>query len=211
MNLMAILEGLTLGSALIVAIGAQNAFVLRQGLVRQHVFVVCTVCLAGDALLITLGAGGLGTILRADVLILRFTAWAGAVYLLFVAAQSFRRAAKPQALVVTARETRLGSLAKVIASALALTFLNPHVYLDTVVVLGSVAARYASGDRALFAFGAVLASAAWFYTLGFGAARLAPLFGRPGTWRIVDGGIGVLMLALSASLVHWALTTANSQ
>ena len=80
MNLTAILEGLTLGSALIVAIGAQNAFVLRQGLVRQHVFAVCTVCLAGDALLITLGAGGLGTILRADVLILRFTAWAGAVY-----------------------------------------------------------------------------------------------------------------------------------
>ena len=211
MNLMAILEGLTLGSALIVAIGAQNAFVLRQGLARQHVFVVCTVCLAGDALLITLGAGGLGTILRADVLSLRFTAWAGAVYLLFVAAQSFRRAAKPQALVVTAGEARLGSLAKVIASALALTFLNPHVYLDTVVVLGSVAARYASGDRALFAFGAVLASAAWFYALGFGAARLAPLFSRPGTWRIVDGGIGVLMLALSASLVHWALTVVNSQ
>ncbi len=211
MNLMAILEGLTLGSALIVVIGAQNAFVLRQGLVRQHVFVVCTVCLAGDALLITVGAGGLGTILRADVLILRLTAWAGAVYLLFVGAQSFTRATKPQALVVTAGEATLGSLAKVIASALALTFLNPHVYLDTVVVLGSVAARYASGDRALFAFGAVLASAAWFYALGFGAARLAPLFSRPGTWRIVDGGIGVLMLALSASLVHWALTTVNSQ
>jgi len=211
LNLMAILEGLTLGSALIVAIGAQNAFVLRQGLVREHVFAVCTVCLAGDALLITLGAGGLGTILRADLLILRFTAWAGAVYLLFVAAQSFRRAAKPQVLVVAAGEARLGSLAKAIASALALTFLNPHVYLDTVVVLGSVAARHASGDRALFTFGAVLASAAWFYALGFGAARLAPLFSRPGTWRIVDGGIGVLMLALSASLVHWALTAATSQ
>jgi len=210
-NLVAILEGLTLGGALIVAIGAQNAFVLRQGLVRQHVFVVCTVCLAGDALLITLGAGGLGTILRADALILRFTAWAGAVYLIVFAIQSFRRATKPQVLVATAGEARMGSLAKVIASALALTFLNPHVYLDTVVVLGSVAARYQSSDRTLFAFGAVLASAAWFYGLGFGATRLAPLFSRPGTWRIVDGGIGVLMLALSASLAHWALTAVNSQ
>ncbi len=211
MSLIAALEGLALGSALIVAIGAQNAFVLRQGLARQHVFVVCTVCLGGDALLISLGAGGLGTVFRTDPVILQGTAWAGAAFLVVFAVQSFRRVASPQALVALTGTGRAesDSLGKAIGSALALTFLNPHVYLDTVVVLGGIAARYESADRALFALGAICASVTWFYSLGFGATRLAPLVSRASTWRLIDGAIGLMMLALSASLAHWAWTAAH--
>ena len=134
-----------MGSALIIAIGPQNALVLRQGLVRQHVFAVCTVCFLADALLIALGAGGLGTAFRADPLILKTVAWAGTAFLLFFAFQAFSRAAHPQALTVEAGTAK--SLGAVISTTLAVTFLNPHVYLDTVLLLGGVAARFDGVER----------------------------------------------------------------
>ena len=134
MNISALWEGLALGSALIIAIGAQNAFVLRQGLVRQHVFAVCTVCSGGDVLLISLGAGGLGTAFRADPLILQGVAWAGTLFLLFFAFRAFTRAARPQALTPGVAGETSESLGAAVTTALAVTFLNPHVYLDTVLL-----------------------------------------------------------------------------
>lgn len=204
MNISALWEGLALGSALIIAIGTQNAFVLRQGLVRQHVFAVCTVCFGGDVLLISLGAGGLGTAFRANPLILQGVAWAGTLFLLFFAFRAFTRAARPQALIPGAAGETGESLGAVVASALAVTFLNPHVYLDTVLLLGGVAARFAGGERIMFACGASLASLLWFYGLGFGAARWSRLISRPETWRVIDIGIGLMMAVLAASLGHWA-------
>ncbi len=206
MKLLALWEGLALGSALIIAIGAQNAFVLRQGLARQHVFAVCTVCFLADALLIALGAGGLGTAFRADPLILKTVAWAGTAFLLFFAFQAFSRAAHPQALTaVTARGTA-ESLSAAISTALAVTFLNPHVYLDTVLLLGGVAARFAGAERIMFASGAALASLLWFYGLGYGAARWSRFVSRPQTWRAIDIGIGLIMGLLALSLGYWAWT-----
>ena len=204
MNILPLWEGLALGSALIIAIGAQNAFVLRQGLARQHVFAVCAVCFGGDVLLISLGAGGLGTAFRADPLILQGVAWAGTVFLLFFAFRAFARASRPQALTPVAVGGTAESLGTAVTSALAVTFLKPHVYLDTVLLLGGVAARFAGGERILFACGASLASLLWFYGLGFGAARWSRLISRPETWRVIDIGIGLMMGVLAVSLGHWA-------
>lgn len=209
MNILALWEGLALGSALIIAIGAQNAFVLRQGLARQHVFAVCTVCFGGDVLLISLGAGGMGTAFRADPLILQGVAWAGTVFLLFFAVRAFARATHPQALMPVAAAGTAKSLGTAVTTALAVTFLNPHVYLDTVLLLGGVAARFAGFDRIMFACGAALASLLWFYGLGFGAARWSRFLTRPNTWRVVDIGIGLMMLALAASLGHWAWSSSD--
>ena len=205
MKLLALWEGLALGSALIIAIGPQNALVLRQGLVRQHVFAVCTVCFLADALLIALGAGGLGTAFRADPLILKTVAWAGTAFLVFFAFQAFSRAAHPQALTVEAGTAK--SLGAVISTTLAVTFLNPHVYLDTVLLLGGVAARFDGVERAMFASGAALASLLWFYGLGYGAARWSRFISRPQTWRAIDIGIGLIMGLLALSLGYWAWTS----
>ncbi|HCX88670.1 MAG TPA: amino acid transporter [Gammaproteobacteria bacterium] len=204
MNILALWEGLALGSALIIAIGAQNAFVLRQGLARQHVFAVCTVCFGGDVLLISVGAGGLGTAFRADPLILQGVAWAGTLFLWFFAFRAFARAARPRALLPVASGDRAESLGTAVTSALAVTFLNPHVYLDTVLLLGGVAARFAGGERIMFACGAALASLLWFYGLGFGAAHWSRFISRPQTWRVIDIGIGLMMGLLAVSLGHWA-------
>ena len=209
MNILALWEGLALGSALIIAIGAQNAFVLRQGLAREHVFAVCTVCFGGDVLLISLGAGGLGTAFRADPLILQGVAWAGTLFLLFFAVRAFARATHPQALMPVAAGGTAKSLGTAVTTALAVTFLNPHVYLDTVLLLGGVAARFTGFDRIMFACGAALASLLWFYGLGFGAARWSRFLTRPNTWRVVDIGIGLMMLALAASLGHWAWSSSD--
>ena len=200
MNISALWEGLALGSALIIAIGTQNAFVLRQGLVRQHVFAVCTVCFGGDVLLISLGAGGLGTAFRANPLILQGVAWAGTLFLLFFAFRAFTRAARPQALTPGAAGETGESLGAAVASALAVTFLNPHVYLDTVVLLGSVSAQYA--DRFAFGLGAVTASFVFFFALGYGARLLAPLFRRPESWRVLDAGVGCVMWAIAFGLLR---------
>ena len=207
MKLLALWEGLALGSALIIAIGPQNALVLRQGLVRQHVFAVCTVCFLADALLIAVGAGGLGTAFRADPLILKTVAWAGTAFLLFFAFQAFSRAVHPQALTAGAGAGTTKSLGAAISTTLAVTFLNPHVYLDTVLLLGGVAARFDGAERIMFASGAALASLLWFYGLGYGAARWSWFVSRPQTWRAIDIGIGLIMGLPALSLGYWAWTS----
>lgn len=198
----AALEGFGLGAGLIIAIGAQNAYVLRQGLRRQHVFAVATLCFLIDCALIALGAGGFAGLLRAVPSLPALAAWGGALFLAVYSLRAFAAALRPQTLKAADGGTPGGARLKAaLGTALALSLLNPHVYLDTVVLLGGVAARYPDEQRAAFALGAMLASALWFYGLGYGARRLAPLFASERAWRLLDGFVGCVMAALAVSLV----------
>ena len=193
------LEGFFLGASLIVAIGAQNAFVLRQGLARRHVFPVATFCFLADALLIAAGVGGLGSLVQAMPGVLLVVTLAGAAFLAAYGAMAIRRAFHAAGLSATgAAEARLGPA---LATVAALTFLNPHVYLDTVVLLGSLSARHDGIARLAFGLGAMVASGVWFYSLGYGARLLAPLFARPVAWQALDILIGMVMFAIAASLL----------
>jgi L-lysine exporter family protein LysE/ArgO len=185
------------GMALIVAIGAQNAFVLRQGIRREHVGAVVAVCMAGDAVLIVGGTAGIGAVVTKFPEALEVLRWAGAAYLLWFAARSFRAAAKPSALAEQAPRSKNS----VIATTAALTFLNPHVYLDTVVLVGSLANQQGADLRWIFAAGAVTGSVLWFSALGYGARALAGALSSSRTWRWIDAAIGVLMLILAVRLV----------
>lgn len=192
------LSGLAFGLSLIVAIGAQNAFVLRVGLTRRHVWPVVAVCALSDLLLIGAGVAGLGALVDAHPVVLTVARVAGAVFLVGYAGLALRRAIRPSTLDV--REGGPATAPAVVGTALALTWLNPHVYLDTVILLGSVAAGY--GDqRWWFGAGAMLGSLLWFSALGFGARLLTPVFARPHAWRVLDAGIAVVMLAIAVSLV----------
>ena len=185
------------GLALIVAIGAQNAFVLRQGIRREHIGAVVAVCMTGDALLIVGGTAGIGALVTRFPGALEVLRWAGAAYLLWFAVRSFLAAVKPSALAEQAPRSKN----TVIATTAALTFLNPHVYLDTVVLLGSLANQQGADLRWVFAAGAVTGSVLWFSALGYGARALAGVLRSPRTWRWIDAAIGVLMLILAIRLV----------
>ena len=182
---------------LIVAIGAQNAFVLRQGIRREHVVPVVALCTVGDLLLVFAGIAGLGPLVAAHPTALSLTRWLGAAFLAYLAVVALRRARHPARLDPAAEGP--ASRRAVVVACLALTFLNPHVYLDTVVLLGSLAHQ----QSAVWAFGAgaVLASATWFSALGFGATRLAPLFARPRAWQVLDLVVALVMAALAVTLV----------
>lgn len=194
--------GFMLGASLIIAIGAQNAFVLRQGLRREHVLAVVTLCALVDAVLIALGVAGFGRIVARYPAAVDVAAVLGALYLLVHAGLAARSALRPSALLAQdARHVDGKKLLSVVASTLAVSLLNPHVYLDTVVLLGSVSAQYPPADRVSFAVGAMTASVVWFFSLGFGARLLAPLFARPIAWRILDGVIAVIMVWVAGSLV----------
>jgi len=195
----ATVSGFLLGGSLIVAIGAQNAFILRMGLVRRHVFALCLFCALSDAILIAAGVAGMGAFVTANPAALRFVTLGGAAFLLAYAGIAARRAFKPAGLVAADRaETGLGAA---IAQCFAFTWLNPHVYLDTVVLVGALSAAYQPAPRLAFGAGAVLASFVWFFGLGYGARLLAPVFARPSAWRILDGGIAAVMAWLGLSLL----------
>jgi len=191
--------GFGLGLSLIIVIGAQNAFVLRQGLNRAHVFAVCLVCALSDAVLIVAGVSGFHYLLDAYPSLEAAARYGGAAFLFAYGARSFYVAARRAESLQAARRAR-GSLAAAVATCLALTWLNPHVYLDTVVLLGSVSTQYA-GARVEFAAGAALASFAFFFALGYGARALGPLFSRPIAWKVLDAAIGVVMWSVAASLL----------
>ena len=197
--LAAAVEGFLLGASLIVAIGAQNAFVLRQGLERRHVFAVAVACSLSDAVLIAAGVLGLGSLIRQAPSILAVVTLAGAAFLAGYAAVALRRALRPESLRPATGGT--ASLAATLATCLALTWLNPHVYLDTVVLIGGLSARHASLAAAAFGAGAALASVVWFFALAYGARLLTPLFARRRAWQILDGGIALVMGALALRLV----------
>jgi L-lysine exporter family protein LysE/ArgO len=192
--------GFALGGSLIVAIGAQNAFVLRQGLRREHVGAVVMLCIVADVALMTAGVMGIGTALAAAPALSWALTLGGAAFLAAYGVLALRRAWKPGALRAAADHAPL-RLRTVLAQATAFTLLNPHVYLDTVLLLGTIGARQDGDLRFVFLAGAGAASALWFALLGFGARALAPWFERPQAWRWLDGVIGVTMLALAAMLV----------
>lgn len=189
-------QGFSSTAVLIVAIGAQNAFVLRQGLRREHIMAVVAVCALSDAVLINLGVWGMGTAAATHPALALGARVFGALYLIVYAWRSLQRAWSPQALAVDAAHQRT-PLAQVLGTTFALTWLNPHVYLDTVLLLGSMASPFAGMERAAFAAGASLASAVWFTTLGWGARWLAPLFATPAAWRVLDGVTATTMLVLA--------------
>ncbi len=196
--------GFTLGATLIIAIGAQNAFVLRQGLRREHVAAVVIFCAAADLILIGAGVAGLATMLGNAPRLTVFLTVAGAAFLGWYGVVALRRALRPQSLVASqgAGPTTLASAMTQVAG---FTFLNPHVYLDTVLLMGSIGARQAADARIWFVGGAACASGLWFTGLGFGARLLAPLFARPAAWRVLDSLIGLTMLALAAALLASAV------
>jgi L-lysine exporter family protein LysE/ArgO len=182
---------------LIAAIGAQNAFVLRQGIRREHVLPVVALCTVSDILLISAGIAGFGALISAHPSAVNIAKFGGALFLVGYGLLAARRAWRPSSL--TPSETAPARLVDVLLTCAALTFLNPHVYLDTVVLLGALANEHRD-ERWLFGVGAVTASAVWFFTLGLGARRLAGLFATPLTWRILDGLIAVMMIGLGISL-----------
>ncbi|MFU8891538.1 MAG: LysE/ArgO family amino acid transporter [Anaerosomatales bacterium] len=201
MDLPAFISGAALGASLIIAIGAQNAFVLQQGLRREHVFVVAMICALADAALIVAGAAGFGALVSGSPVLTAVAAWGGAAFLFGYGLRSFRAALRPEALELGRPVAAGRSLRSVVAITLAVTLLNPHVYLDTVVLLGSVAARYPADVRAWFALGAMAASFAWFFSLAYGARLLAPFFERPRAWQILYVIIGAIMWWIAGSLV----------
>lgn len=201
MLITATVQGFLLGAGLIVAIGAQNAFVLRQGLRREHVFVTAAVCFSCDAVLIALGVAGLGTVISASRVLRLVAAVGGAVFLGYYGLRSFRSA------VGTAGPQGLGGVdgpavrRTAAVTALGLSLLNPHVYLDTVVLIGSVGAQYDPGGRSFFAAGAALASLVWFFGIGYGAGLLSGWFRDPRTWRWLDAVVGCVLWTVAALLV----------
>ena len=204
MDMSIYLRGLSLGLSLIVAIGAQNAFVLRQGLERRFLFPVALGCSLCDAFLIALGAGGFGTLVSAFPALTRLAALTGAAFLLFYGARSFWSALRPGGMETGVSGTEgenLPTLSKTLLTLLAFSLLNPHVCLDTIVLLGGIAGQYAPRPRIVFALGAMSASFAWFFGLAYGAARLAPLFRRRAAWRLLDALIGCTMWAIAFSLL----------
>jgi len=193
----ALFSGLFAGLSLIIAIGAQNAFVIRQGLTRQHVFLVVAICAASDALLISLGAGGLGALIQAHSGVLEFVRWFGVVYLTWFGIKSLRAALASQ--VLNAASQPVLSRKKVVTTTLALTFLNPHVYLDTVILLGAIANQFPSKTW-YFAAGAMLGSLIWFTSIGYGAKAASKYMSRPIFWKVLDLLIAGVMFGVATYL-----------
>lgn len=193
------IAGLSLGFSLILAIGSQNAFVLRQGLKREYVFVVCIICSISDALLILLGVSGFSLIIAKAPWVEPAARYGGALFLLIYGAKRFWSAYTLTYGLLPSKE-KSTSLAIIVATCLAFTWLNPHVYLDTVVLLGSISTQYI-GQKTAFALGASLASFIFFFTLGYGARVLTPFFEKPRSWKILDILIGCIMWSIAFSLV----------
>ncbi len=198
--LSAAFSGALLGASLIIAIGSQNAFILRQGLLRSHVFVLCLICALSDAVLIAAGVAGLGTVVAQSPRLIAFATIGGAVFLGTYGVLAFRRAWRPQAMRAAGGNGL--TLPAAVATCLAFTFLNPHVYLDTVLLLGSLSAAYQGTSRFAYGAGAAAASFVWFFGLGYGARLLQPVFAKPAAWRVLDAIIGVVMSLLALSLLY---------
>jgi L-lysine exporter family protein LysE/ArgO len=197
------LAGFALMGSLIVAIGAQNAFVLRQGLLRANVKILVVLATGIDATLVIAGTAGFGSFVHTHAELLKFVAWAGMAFLIGYGLIAIRRALKPAALNPTGSAPLTPGQA--VRTLLAVSLLNPHVYLDTVILIGGIAGRYPGEARLGYTLGAIAASAAWFSTLGFGARLLQPVFARPMAWRVLDAVIAVIMFAIAASLLKTAL------
>ncbi len=195
---MTFIAGFALGFSLILAIGAQNAFVLRQGLRREHVFALCLTCAVSDAILIAAGVAGFGSLSNAVPWFEPLMRYGGAGFLIWYGFRSFFSAWQGGT-AMKLGEGQKTSLRATLLTVLAFTWLNPHVYLDTVVLIGSISAQY--NDRLAFALGAMSSSFVFFFSLGYGAGVLSPIFARPRAWQILDVVIGVVMLGIAAKLI----------
>ena len=193
------LVGFGTGLSLIVAIGAQNAFVLQQGIRRQHVLPVVLICGLTDALLELLGIAGIGFVVERAPLVLEVIRWGGVAFLLWYAWGAARRALRPEALV--AEQGSQAGLRQTVLACLAITYLTPHVYLDTMVLMGSVGNAQGDPARWWFAAGGALASIIWFAVLGYGARALTRFFATPRSWQILDWCIAVTMVLIAVRLV----------
>ncbi|MBB6093942.1 L-lysine exporter family protein LysE/ArgO [Povalibacter uvarum] len=200
----AFMTGLVLSTTLIIAIGAQNAFVLRQGLRREHVVPIVAFCIVADFMLIAAGVAGLSTILGDAPMLTTILTFGGVVFLAAYGIRALRNALQPRSMAANGSGSQI-SLRSALAQAAGFTFLNPHVYLDTILLVGSIGARQPAELRGWFIGGAAVASAGWFSALGFGARLLVPLFARPMAWRILDALVGLTMLTLAALLVRQVL------
>lgn len=197
----AVLAGFISGAGLIIAIGAQNAFILRQGLLRRHVGLVVSVAAGSDILLIMCGIVGIGVLVKEWSLLMQVLRFGGAAFLGLYGLKAAWRAFRSSDVLVSERNASNGSWRRVLLTCLAFTFLNPHVYLDTVVLLGSLSTHYAGDAHWMFGLGACFASVVWFSVLGYGARFLQPLFASVRAWRVLDGMIAVFMLSMSAVLL----------
>ncbi len=199
------IQGFGMGGGLIVAIGAQNAFVLTQGVRRNHHLAVAGLCIVCDVVLIGLGVTGVGAAVAMSPVLGRVAAWGGAAFLLWYGLGAFRSALKKESMDIG--EDSGDTLGRTLLLTLAVTLLNPHVYLDTLVLMGSISGQFGMPDRYVFGMGAATASTAWFLVLSLGGQVLAPVFRRPLTWRILDGLVCLTMWTIAASLIRSALNS----
>lgn len=197
-------QGCATSAGLIMAIGTQNAFVLKQGLLKNQLFVTALFCSLADALLIALGVGGLGTLLTSHLALLQGARWGGALFLLWYGLRSFRATFQSEKLhVELASGAVCPPLQETLLTLAAFTFLNPHVYLDTVLLIGSVGAQCLPEERPFFALGAMVTSFVWFFSLSYGSQLLAPLFEKPIAWKLLDFSVGCLMWSMAFSLLFF--------
>jgi L-lysine exporter family protein LysE/ArgO len=197
----AFLPGFLTGLSLIIAIGAQNAFVIRQGLTKKHVLLVVAICAISDALLILLGVAGLGALISGLPWLLEIIRWFGVAYLTWFGIRSIRSAFKTQ--VLDASGVQSGSARTVVLSVLGFTFLNPHVYLDTVILLGSIGNQFGQ-DKWWFALGAAVSSILWFSSIGFGARAASRFMAKPVFWKILDLVIAAVMFGIAILLAFYS-------
>lgn len=202
---MALLEGFVIGLGLIMAIGAQNAFIISQGVTGQFNFTIALTSSLCDVLLMTAGVLGVGLLISQDPLLLKLATWGGAAFLLYYGFLSFRSALYPR--TMSREERGQSSFQKVLLTGVAMSLLNPHAYLDAVVLMGSVSSKFAEPEKLLFLCGALSASFMWFFGLSFGAKKLAPVFERPIAWRILDTLVTLMMWGLAASLIIYGVTS----
>lgn len=195
-----LLQGLIMAISLLMVIGPQNAFVLTQGIKKQHVLPVVLVCVTSDTILITIGCAGLGTLIASNTTLSKIAAWGGAAFLIWYGLRSLKAAFHKEYMQVESEATSM-SAKKAVAFALGFTLLNPHVYLDTVVLIGSLAGQFEADQRIWFGIGAIGGANLWFFSLGYGARWLAPIFSRPISWRILDALIAVIMFVIAYSLL----------
>ena len=192
-------NGFLLGASLIIAIGSQNAYVFQQGILKNHVFLVCSICFLSDVLLILLGGLGLGNLISSNETILLFLSYGGALYLFLYGSSKLLSVFKSKA-VLSPSEEKKASHHGVVLNALMVTFLNPHVYIDTVVLIGSIASRHSPVHKSYFLLGCCVASFVWFFSLGFGAVQLAPFLKREFYWKLINFFIAMIMYYISLLL-----------
>ena len=202
--LLTFLKGFGTGGGLIIAIGAQNAFVLSQGVKKHHYIIIPLICATCDALLIGIGVTGVGSMIAASRPLALGAGIGGALFLLFYGLRSFVSAIRGGALKEGGDSP--GSFKNAVAATLAVTLLNPHVYLDTVILLGSLAGQFQPPGHLVFGAGAALASFIWFFSLSLGGKLLAPLFTREWSWRILDSLVGMVMWAIALSIIRGLIT-----